>query len=414
MPWPPSRLRCTTSNPWCTRLWPRSLSGDEARRLVDALAQGERAVGSGIALLTPRVVETGAHAKEGHGNAPDWLASVSGTSAGVARGRLAAAKAAVADEALTRALRDGELSSAQLKVMGRAEACAPGSAETLLELAAHGVSHQELSDAAARLRTASRSREEAQARRTRVHAHRHFRWRQCPDGGIRGEFFADEVQFARVAPLIDARAKARWKAAGAKDPTTLEAHRLDAFIELLAQGASSPGDGGGGSRVETLVVIDAAALRRGSVEGDELCEIEGIGPVSVAAATELLSEGALRYIIKEGFDIKTVTKATRDIATCIDAALIVRDRTCCVHPCGKRLGLQRDHVHVAFRDDGASELDNLVRLCPEHHALKTYGGWMIRGGPGHWNWVAPARPKSAGAISRARKVATARNNPMRT
>jgi hypothetical protein len=45
---------------------------------------------------------------------------------------------------------------------------------------------------------------------------------------------------------------------------------------------------------------------------------------------------------------------------------------------------------------------------PEHHALKTYGGWRIEGEPGNWKWVAPARPKSAGAISRARKLAAAK------
>lgn len=49
-----------------------------------------------------------------------------------------------------------------------------------------------------------------------------------------------------------------------------------------------------------------------------------------------------------------------------------------------------------------------MRLCPEHHALKTYGGWRIEGGPGNWKWVAPARPKSAGAIARASKLATAK------
>jgi hypothetical protein len=184
--------------------------------------------------------------------------------------------------------------------------------------------------------------------------------------------------------------------------------------------AGSSGSGAG-ARPETLILVDAEALRRGTTERDEICEIEGIGPVSVAAATELLSEGGLRYVIKEGFDIKTVTKSTRDIAKCIDAALIARDRVCCAEHCGKRRGLERDHVHIDYADNGPTELDNLVRLCPEHHSLKTHGGWRIEGGPGHWKWVAPARPKSAGAVSRARKLATAkanvtkdRNKPRRT
>jgi hypothetical protein len=99
----------------------------------------------------------------------------------------------------------------------------------------------------------------------------------------------------------------------------------------------------------------------------------------------------------------------------------VRDRTCCIKNCGKRLGLERDHVHIDYADDGPTELDNLVRLCPEHHALKTHGGWRIEGKPGNWKWIAPEHPKSAGAISRARKLAAAkakatkdRNKPRRT
>ncbi len=171
------------------------------------------------------------------------------------------------------------------------------------------------------------------------------------------------------------------------------------------------------------MIIDAEALRRGTTQGDELCEIEGIGPVSVAAGVELLGEGALRFVVKEGFDIKTVTRSDRGITKAVEAALVVRDRTCCVPGCGKRLGLQRDHVFIDYGDDGPTELDNLVRMCPEHHALKTHGGWRLQGEPGNFTWVPPAHPKSAGAISRARKLATAkaqagvtqdRNRPRRT
>jgi hypothetical protein len=157
-----------------------------------------------------------------------------------------------------------------------------------------------------------------------------------------------------------------------------------------------------------LIIVNAESLRRGSTQGDELCEIEGIGPVSVAAATELLSEGGFQYLVKEGFDIKTVTKSTRVIGNCIDLALMVRDRVCAVPGCAKRLGLERDHFGVDYKDGGQSELDNLVRLCPEHHALKTYGGWKLHGGPGNWKWIAPAHPKSAQYIARARQVAAAK------
>ena len=140
---------------------------------------------------------------------------------------------------------------------------------------------------------------------------------------------------------------------------------------------------------------------------------------SVAAATELIGEGGLSYLVREGIDIKTVTKRTRVVSACIDTALLVRDRKCANPRCGKRRGLERDHVQVDFADNGPTELKNLARLCPECHDLKTYGGWRLEGEPGSWKWIAPAHSKSARYIARASRMAAAkakakRNHPRQT
>jgi hypothetical protein len=427
---------------------PGALSGRVAQELVALFSEAERAAASGVALYAPRVVETGEHTKDGHGSAAEWLGKLSGSSSGAAKGRLAAAARAAKDPLLTEALHDAELSSAELGLVASTLGEVPDAAGDLLELMDQGASHKELSDAAAKMRAARRSGEDERLRRARVHANRHFRWHQVRGGGVRGGFFCDEVDFARVAPTLEADAKRRWKAAGHGDGAgdSLEAHRLDAFIDLM--GGGSPwargsegddghddddddiGDGdGSGSGPEggperdggpgrtrgrgplaprTLIVVNAESLRRGTTEGDELCEIEGIGPVSVAAATELLSEGGFQYLLKEGFDIKTVTKSTRVIANCIDMALIVRDRVCARPGCGNSLGLERDHRLIDYAKDGPTELDNLVRLCPSCHKLKTDGGWRLEGRPGAWEWVAPAKPPSAQQMARARKVAVAK------
>jgi hypothetical protein len=409
---------------------PESVSGDQARRFVERFAEVERAAASGVALFTPVVVGTGSFAKEGHASAQDWLGSLSGTSAGAAKGRLAAAERAAVDPSLKDALHEGGLSPSELAIVTKAAAEAPASTADLLKLVDQGASHQELSDAAARMKAAARSRETEHLRRARVHAHRHLRAHPVETGGVRAEIFCDEVDWARIAPSIEARAKELWKAAGGSGGAeALEAYRLDAFFEYFGSGADGSGgadgpggaDGSGGGhgssaprrcakgpRGQAIVIIDAAALRRGTTQGDELCEIEGIGPVSVEAATELLSEASLRYIVRDGFDIKTVTTPTRDVAAALEAALIVRDRTCAVPGCGKRLGLEIDHRCVDYRDHGPTELDNLVRLCPEHHHLKTHGGWRLEGAPGAWKWVAPAHPKSANYIAKARKLAAAK------
>ncbi len=387
---------------------PNAVSGDQARRMVDLFARAERAAASGIALFSPVVVETGSYTKAGHGSAADWLGAVSGSSPTVAKGRLAAAGRAAGDPALLGALLESDLSVSELTLVSETAAVADGASGPLLELVEEGASHHELADAAARLRAAARSAEAEQARRARVNRCRHVRWHQRPEGGIAGAFFCDEVAWAAVAPRLEAEARRRWKAAGQREP--LDAHRLDAFIELLAGGAGSGGasGAGGAARPHSLVIVDAKALRRGSVDDGELCEIEGIGPVCVEAATELLGEGGLQLLVRDGMDIKTVTGTMRRLPQRLAAALVVRDRTCCVEGCGKRHGLEVDHCRVDFADGGPTSLDNLARLCPEHHDLKTYGGWRLEGGPGRWRWIAPAHPKSAGYIARARRLAAAK------
>ena len=400
---------------------PGSICGDEALALVALLGEAERAAASGIALLSPVVIEAGSYAKAGHASAPDWLGAVSGSSAGVAKARLAAAEQAARSPELSGALHDAHLSADQLKIVAETTAVSPGAPGALLGLVEDGASNQELREAAARLRAEARSRECDRARRARVHAGRHLRWHQDPGGGIRGDFFCDEVAWASVAPGLEAQAKARWKAAGSDPGESLEAHRLDAFLDLMRGAGPSTGSTKGGTsgpRHRALVLIDAEALRRGSTHADELCEIDGIGPVSVEAATELIGEAGLQFVIKDGLDIATVTGTTRALAQRIETALVVRDRTCVVPGCGRRLGLQSDHSQIDYADKGPTELANLVRLCADHHKMKTSGGWRIEGGPGHWRWIAPQNPPSAGFITRASKVAAAkakarRDKPLR-
>jgi hypothetical protein len=395
------------------RTEPGRLSGAQAMAMASCFGEIERASASGMARVSPRIIETGAFATDGHASAPDWLSALTGTSAGAAKGRLAAAERAAEVPELRKALKDGLLSAPELNVVATAGAADPAAIPTLLELVEERASHQELCASADAAKAAARRREDERARRARVHAGRHLRWRQCEGGGIRGEFLCDEVQWARVWPRIEAEAQARWKAAGAEQGEPFEAHRLDAFIDLL----SHSGTKDVGARPHCLVVVDAEALRRGSTRTGEICEIDGIGPVPVEAAVELLGEGSLQFVIKEGTDIKTVTTSSRDLAQKTAMALIVRDRVCVVPGCGKRLGLQVDHCTIDYKDGGPTTYENLARLCPSHHAMKTYGKWSLSGRPGKWKWTPPSKPPSAGAISRARRVATAkaaRNNPRQT
>ncbi len=99
--------------------------------------------------------------------------------------------------------------------------------------------------------------------------------------------------------------------------------------------------------------------------------------------------------------------------------LVARDRTCAVPSCGQTKHLQSDHRIEDFAKGGLTELSNLARLCPSHHDLKTHGGWKLEANRANGSGCRPHNPPSAGAISRARRLAAAKatakiNRPRRT
>jgi hypothetical protein len=398
---------------------PELASGDQARRAVGLLAGIERTASSGIALLSPVVAETGAHAKEGHGSAGDWLARVTGSSTGAAKDRLAAAQKAAATPEVADALHNGDLSAPQIKILGKAAATSPESTGELLDLFTSGSSNEEVSDELARRRAAARSRETERARRDRVHANRHFRWRQADGGGIQFEGLCDEVAWARVQDGLESETQRRWKLAGSQSTDDIAAHRMDALLDMLAGKQSSNGGNSGSKDPLCVVLVDAEALQRRTTNPGEICEIDGIGPISVDAATELLYDGVVQFMIRSAKQIVSVTGRSRYVARRLAMTLVARDRKCAVPGCGHTKHLQGDHRIEDYAKGGLTELSNLARLCPSHHDMKTHGGWQLLGHPGNWQWVAPKNPPSAGAIARARRLAAAkakskRNTPQRT
>ena len=60
-----------------------------------------------------------------------------------------------------------------------------------------------------------------------------------------------------------------------------------------------------------LIRVDIAALVRGAVEGDEICEIAGLGPIPVSVARELLGDAILKLVITKGVDVANVTHLGR-------------------------------------------------------------------------------------------------------
>ena len=71
-------------------------------------------------------------------------------------------------------------------------------------------------------------------------------------------------------------------------------------------------------------------------------------------------------------------RSTRTISRRLRRALEYRHPTCAVPGCGATRGLHAHHI-VHWEDGGATELHNLVLLCPFHHRLHHRGGITIAG-----------------------------------
>ena len=148
-----------------------------------------------------------------------------------------------------------------------------------------------------------------------------------------------------------------------------------------------------GPRAVITIRVDADALRRGMTEGDEVCEIPGVGPIPVAMALELANDAFLKVLVTDGTDILSVAHAGRTIPARLRTALEERDLVCRVPHCDMRFGLEIDH-RIPFAQGGPTNLENLVRICAWHHRQKTYDGYQLvevegEGGV-EFAWLPPA------------------------
>jgi hypothetical protein len=131
---------------------------------------------------------------------------------------------------------------------------------------------------------------------------------------------------------------------------------------------------------------------RGAVEGEETCEIAGLGPIPVRIARELLGDAILKLVITKGVDVMNVTHLGRSPTMAQRVALLWQSPGCTREGCTRTQRLENDH-----RDDWAktkqTRLDGLDPLCEHDHDLKTYKGWALVNGKGKRPMVAPDDPR---------------------
>ena len=118
-----------------------------------------------------------------------------------------------------------------------------------------------------------------------------------------------------------------------------------------------------------LLRVDVAALRRGRVQGGELCEVAGVGPIPVSGARELLGEAIVKLVITDGVDVLNVTHLGRGPTAAQRAALLWTNPSCSVDGC-HRTRVEWDH-REPWAQTRHTRLDELDPLCSFHHDLKT-------------------------------------------
>jgi hypothetical protein len=431
---------------------PGRYSPEDTRRLLDAYTRIERFGSTGKALAAARLAESNAHLRSGHRTPAEALSAQTGDPIGESIGLLRLGESLTSQPDLDQAMREGDLSKGRAALVADAIAANPGKEAELVEGAKHDTFTQ-LKQRCLRAKAEARSAEDEAAHRRAIHAKRRCRFRTDSDGAFTLDALLTPEDGASLVAALKVQADRFFdqaRRAGLREP--VDAYWADALLALVTRqgilpptrrskdaggraagvvggdrtggaeggaaassGPAGPGgpDGSGGPddsaepcgcdhgpgptpdpKATVAIRVDLDALRRGSLASGEICEIPGVGPVSVEWVRERLGTALLELVIANGTDVTTIYRMGRHVPPVILSALLERDPRCVVPGCDKRLGLENDHWATEFAKGGLISMENLARLCKPHHQLRTHGGFQLKGGPGQWEWIAPDTPRT--------------------
>ena len=361
-----------------------AMLGADAARLAILAEEMKRQADALFTFAIGRVHSSGAWANGKARSAEEWVAQTAGTSWGEAKGRVELAEGLRGLSETKDALLEGRISGSQAALVARAAGADPHSESRLLDLASRA-SHTELRDASRRVVAAATGQVEDE--QAAVHRTRFLRTWTGSDGAFNIQGRMTKADGAKVLAVLEPLMEVEFADArrqGRRE--TPDAYRADALV-TMAERASTGGDAeDAGPSAHVVVRVDYTALRRGFVEGDEMCEIDHVGPVPVSEAHRLMSDAILTVLRTTGTVVTDASTDTRVLRKSVKRAVVERDRVCVVPTCGIAHGLEIDHL-IPFAQGGPTSIDNLQRLCKHHHRLKTAGKAKLA------RWETPAGPQ---------------------
>ena len=432
------------------RLDPGAVGGSAARELWAMLDASERLCAAGKTLLASRIAATHRPQTAGAKTAAEEMACKAGITSGAAKDAVDTSKRLPEQPDVERALRRGVLSAAQAALVSAAAAANPAAEARLVELASR-VSMPELREECARVKAAADPNPDATnrrlhaGRRLRRWIDGEGFWTLVAKGTPQAG-----AAFCAVLDAVSDQVFQTAHRAGRTEPVEAYAFdALMALADITANhsatdcsgtagadngqipASATPGPGGGsqpdrttgeqksalivprGNRSErvskagaflpaqwvpemprrwnpryrALLRVDVTALHRGRVQGEELCEIAGVGPVPVSVAEGMLGRSVLHLVITRGTDVVNVTHLGRGPTAAQKVALAWQTPTCTVEGCS-RTRTENDH-RQPWAETRHTRLDQLDPLCPFHHDLKTRYGWALAPGNGKRPMVPP-------------------------
>src|SRR4051794_36179348 len=370
-----------------------AVAASDATRMWELFSGITRFGSAGTTLLARRVEDSGSwHRTDAH-SAAEHLAKLAGSSLSEAQQLLQTSKRIQKLALTAAAIRNGELSPGKAHAIADAASVVPDEEERLLD----GAAEKSLSDVReACLRAKAKSKPDD--RHNRIHAERRLTQHKDAEGAwkafLRGPIDAQAEFKAAHEPILDELFK-RARADGKHEPR--EAYAFDALIEMARRAMGRPTADADEpdakkkrppAKYVAVLRLDLEALLRGWVEGDETCEIRGLGPIPVTRARELLGDAILKLVITKGVDVINVTHLGRAPTVAQQAALWWRSPTCTAAACNRTQFVENDH-RIEWTKTKHTRLDELDPLCTHHHDLKTTKRWALTAGTGKRPMAAP-------------------------
>src|SRR5262245_18039769 len=352
-------------------------SGEDCGALVTKFARAEKALAAARVRAAARAAECNEHRKEGFADPSEWLSRHAGTTARNARGQLDTMKRLELCPETRDAVTSGELSLGQADEIVRTEEEVPGSERTLLQLAKKsGLS--KLRDEARSVRMKAIPSEKLHERQRAARSVRHWRDEL---GMVAGTFRLTPDIGVPFVNRLDREAQRHRRAAKQRGGVVerFEAHAADAVADMIHHDAAPGSPSASKSRrrdVDSVIVCDLRAYRRGHAHDGEQCQIVGGGPIPVRLARELSKDAFLKAVLHDGVSIHTVKHFGRHIPAELRTALELGPLpdldgvTCSEEGCDRRYGLEWDH-REPVANGGQTTFENLDPFCDQHHSAKT-------------------------------------------